>query len=373
MHPTTRRDTPRPPVAPAFCVAGARRTPLRLPSWLAIIAAVPLAACSVNDASTGKDAGGTGSGTGSPGTAASDAAASSGASTGSGSGASSGATQGGSSGGGNEGGSGSQGGSDGGMANGDDASGGGGDASNGGLGDGGQCPFVDKHWANNIDGYWFTSGGCYDYTLCAVDSTGNVACDEVRGRWTQTGCTTINVVACDGTMSTLLVQGPGADGQFYINGGPYAHNAATAPNCTCPTPRDAGAPRDGGGDADAGGLNSFLGPAWTGTLDDVLACGDAGTATNSASEAITLQPTASGLSFTGKNGCTLDFTVSGDTATLANPVTCNVTTEAGATMLTYNRATLQSSTGHSLTMDAVLTVSVGSLTCMAVESGTLTR
>ena len=344
-------------------------------SLLAILTAVPLAACTINDAAGGNDGGGTGSGTASSGSAGGsggDAAASSGASTGSGSGATSGASTSGSSGGGDGGGSGAPGSLDGGTSTGDDASVGA-DASMVGLGDGGQCPFVDKHWANNIDGYWFTSGGCYNYSLCTMDSMGNVACDEVQGHWTQTGCTTIDVVACDGTLSTLLVQGPGSDGQFYINGSPYAHNAATAPNCTCPTPRDAGAPRDGGADADAGGLSNFLGPAWTGTLSDVLACGDAGTATNSASESITLQPTASGFSFTGKNGCTLDFTVSGDTATLANPVTCNVTTEAGATMITYDRATLQSSTGHSLTLDAVLTVNVASLTCMAVESGTLTR
>ena len=128
------------------------------------------------------------------------------------------------------------------------------------------------------------------------------------------------------------------------------------------------------GDGGSTGLSNFEGAAWTGTLTATLSCADAGTSTSSASESVTFVPTASGFAYTDKSGCTLDFTVSGSTATLSNgPVRCSVSTDAGSTEVQYTSATLTSADGHQLTVDIQGSVNSGSRSCSVAESGTLTR
>jgi hypothetical protein len=130
----------------------------------------------------------------------------------------------------------------------------------------------------------------------------------------------------------------------------------------------------GGAEAGSSGLSNFEGAAWTGTLMETASCGDAGMATSTPSESVTLVPTASGFSFTDKNGCTLGFTVSGSTATLSNaPVTCHVSTDAGVSEVQYTSVTLTSTDGHALTVDLHVSVSSPSVSCSIAESGTLTR
>ncbi len=128
------------------------------------------------------------------------------------------------------------------------------------------------------------------------------------------------------------------------------------------------------GDAGSSGVSNFEGATWTGTLTATLSCGDAGTATSTSSETVTFVPTATGFSYTDKNGCTLDFTVSGSTATLSNaPVTCSVSTDAGSSEVQYTSATLTSADGHNLTVDTQGNVNSGSLSCSIAESGSLSR
>jgi len=130
----------------------------------------------------------------------------------------------------------------------------------------------------------------------------------------------------------------------------------------------------GTGDAGSGGLSNFEGAAWTGTLTETVSCGDAGTSTGAPSESFDLVPTASGFSFTDKNGCTLDFTVSGSTATLSNaPVVCSVSTDAGSIREQFTSVTLTSTDGHHLSVDVQGSVTSTARSCLVAESGMLTR
>ena len=108
----------------------------------------------------------------------------------------------------------------------------------------------------------------------------------------------------------------------------------------------------GGAEAGSSGLSNFEGATWTGTLTETISCADAGMKTATPSESIALVPTASGLSYTDKNGCMFDFTVSGSTATLSNaPAACTASTDAGSTDAQYTSVTLTSADGHHMTVN----------------------
>jgi hypothetical protein len=146
-----------------------------------------------------------------------------------------------------------------------------------------------------------------------------------------------------------------------------------------PAIADSAGPSSGSGGSSGGAeagssLSNFEGATWTGTLTQTLSCADAGMKTATPSQSIALVPTASGLSYTDKDGCTFDFTVSGSTATLSNgPLACNVSTDAGVIQTQYTSVTLTSADGHNLAVDVQGSVHSGSLSCSIVESGTLTR
>jgi hypothetical protein len=338
----------------------------------ALLASVLLGACSSgntstpNPSSTSGSSSGTGSGTGSGSGSGSGSGTGSGSSSGSGSGSGSGSSSG------SSGTSGSEGtGTDGGGADGGDL-----DAQNG------QCAFVGPHWSSGLgacpgssgglctNGYEFGADGCFASEVCVTDAQFNVRCKDVKGHWTQTGCSTVTVAACDGSTSTLTVQGPGADGSLKIDGASYTKNGSAQTGCSC---ADASA-----GDAGADGASApsnFLGtPPWSGTEVLSLVCGDAGMFRLPQSlSGISFMPTASGFSYTDTSGCMFDFAVSGNTATLVAPVTCMIHTDSGTQTEYISSATLTSSDGHHLTGQFTGTDTEGTLACSITASLTLNR
>jgi hypothetical protein len=91
---------------------------------------------------------------------------------------------------------------------------------------------------------------------------------------------------------------------------------------------------------------------------------EAGSTDNTAHvSALTFQPTASGVSVTDSVGCTFDFAVCGDKATLAAPVNCSVATDSGVVTEVISTGQLTSTDGHSLLGSLAGTASEGPLTC----------
>jgi hypothetical protein len=96
-------------------------------------------------------------------------------------------------------------------------------------------------------------------------------------------------------------------------------------------------------------LTNFLG-TWTGTDTVTVMCDGGITESTNGTVSFGLSESGSGLTYTSVTGCVLDFTVSGDTATLSNaPVTCSDTTDAGTVVTTVTSYTLSTSDGQHLT------------------------
>jgi hypothetical protein len=139
-----------------------------------------------------------------------------------------------------------------------------------------------------------------------------------------------------------------------------------------------------------GGQSNFTGTIWTGTETTTTLCGSDGLTTSFNAWTVAFAAQGSGIAFASAAGCTFDFSVSGDTATLSNgPVVCSntssaaagtgppVSTEGGegpvapeqlpeeASFMTY---TVTSTDGRHLTAIANGTVMQGGTTCL----GTIT-
>jgi hypothetical protein len=257
---------------------------------------------------------------------------------------------------------------DGGIATGDDGGGapdqGAPDAANA------QCAYVDQTLESGLIAcptgsnlctitYVFGSNGCYSSVICESDLSGSTSCVSGQGSWSTTDCATLTLTGCGSSGSSMsMISGPGSDGRFTFDNISYgAHGATTSPSCN-----GAGSP-------------AFVGtPAWSGTETAGLSCGDAGTATTKkAVSGIVFQPTAVGVSITDSNGCSYDFAVCADKATLTAPATCTIATDSGVVTEQVSTGTLTTKDGHTLTGALRGTVTEGPLDC-AVDLGfTLTR
>ncbi|HLK37309.1 MAG TPA: hypothetical protein VKU41_11195 [Polyangiaceae bacterium] len=129
-----------------------------------------------------------------------------------------------------------------------------------------------------------------------------------------------------------------------------------------------------GSPAACSGVSCFVGATWNASQVETITCdnGRGDTSTPMATQ-WPLEANGSGFSYTDASGCMLEFTVSGDTATLSNgPVTCQGSADGGAA-LTFSSGTLSSSDGHHLTGDIRGTATVGSTTCTIDLRETATR
>src|SRR6202041_3002512 len=89
---------------------------------------------------------------------------------------------------------------------------------------------------------------------------------------------------------------------------------------------------------------------WTGTISATVTCAGQQPETGGGDFDVVFSPLgATGLTYTTLDGCTFNFSVSGDTATLANgPVTCSAEEEAGVLLLDYQTLTFTSPDGVTL-------------------------
>jgi hypothetical protein len=233
-------------------------------------------------------------------------------------------------------------------------------------GDGAGCAFVDQLWTNGVPlglgsmQYWFGSNGCFDSKYCGMDNGGNTYCEETTGTWTQTGCSTVETVPCNGAMDTITIQGPGAQGLMIVdsaqsnNSGSYMPGGTTAPAACALT-------------------GVFGAPAWSGTETVKSTCGTKMHTSMQSVSDLSFQQTTSGFSFTDNQGCTLDFVQSAGMATLAAPVTCDLMTDAGTASLAVSSATLNTCGGHTLSGTLDGTETEGTTQCQFTATLTLHR
>ena len=93
--------------------------------------------------------------------------------------------------------------------------------------------------------------------------------------------------------------------------------------------------------------SNFTGAAWTGTDVFTTICNGA-TNTQTSSDSVTFVAEGAGVALAG--GCTVDFSVSGDTATLSNVPHCvQPYGDAGAEAFLYQGYTFTTTDGHNLT------------------------
>jgi hypothetical protein len=113
---------------------------------------------------------------------------------------------------------------------------------------------------------------------------------------------------------------------------------------------------------------------WVGTISATVTCAGE-TETGGGDFDVVFSPYgATGLTYTTIDGCTFDFSVSGDTATLANgPVTCSTEEEAGVLNLDYQSLTFTSPDGVTLTGTGSGSLSENGTTCTETLTITASR
>jgi hypothetical protein len=121
-------------------------------------------------------------------------------------------------------------------------------------------------------------------------------------------------------------------------------------------------------------INNFIGGSWSGTETTTGTCAGATPGTTYEPIGLAFVVQGSGISYTSTltTGCTFDFSVSGDTATLSNgPVTCGTAGADGATAeVTYSTYTLTTTDGQNLTGAFTVTGKSGGTNC--TSTGTIT-
>jgi hypothetical protein len=122
----------------------------------------------------------------------------------------------------------------------------------------------------------------------------------------------------------------------------------------------------------SGALTRLTGVAWQLTSTDSQNCGGSVIA-NTQTNSMVLAAGGPGLEYTSPAGCFFQFSVSGNTATLANgPVVCSTTLSNGsAVVFTWTTYTLAiSANGSELTVQSTGTASLGGATCSETTTGT---
>ncbi len=126
--------------------------------------------------------------------------------------------------------------------------------------------------------------------------------------------------------------------------------------------------------ASCGGSSSPFTGGWSGSCTlSSPDCGDGGS--TNCIDRFTLIESNGGLTYTTTVGCSYDFSVTGDTATLSNaPVSCNTTINGVATALSITSYTMRiSRDGADLTTNVTIRSTTASQTCTQIEMGSLTK
>jgi hypothetical protein len=146
-------------------------------------------------------------------------------------------------------------------------------------------------------------------------------------------------------------------------------------------PTDAGtdagsdAGTDGGSDGGTKDLGNFLGAAWNALLTTTVSCPGALPLTSTDQVLIVFSPgSGADLQYTSPIGCTYQFNVSGNTASLSNaPVTCSTLFGAVPVTLTWTSYTATTSDGHNLNLMSAGTASLSGQVCSFSITGSATR
>ncbi len=121
-------------------------------------------------------------------------------------------------------------------------------------------------------------------------------------------------------------------------------------------------------------ITNFTGATWSVNETVTLDCAGQSTS-DSESETVAFTQTSAGVGYVSGAGCDFQFSVSGDTATLANgPVTCSTVLNDGSTLLlNVDSYTATCSDGLHLTIVASGTVTDSGSTCTLTIDGSGTR
>ena len=122
-------------------------------------------------------------------------------------------------------------------------------------------------------------------------------------------------------------------------------------------------------------LSHFTGPTWSGSETISVNCSGTVTNNNIVGKWSLQASGTSGLTYSSTSGCTYDFAVVGDTATLTNaPVVCSGTSATGAAVIsTYEHYTLTTSDGVHLTGSNDGTLASGGTNCTFNHTISATR
>jgi hypothetical protein len=132
---------------------------------------------------------------------------------------------------------------------------------------------------------------------------------------------------------------------------------------------------DAGSDAGTKNLAAFLGAAWNAVQTTQVSCLGAPPQSSTDAVSILFSPgTGADLQYASPAGCTYQFNVSGDTASLSNaPVTCSTSFGGVPVTLTWTSYTATTSDGHNLTLMSAGTVSFSGQLCPFSITGSATR
>jgi hypothetical protein len=184
---------------------------------------------------------------------------------------------------------------------------------------------------------------CLGGAVCGADGQCRPPCTTSSGATCVTGQSCVKVAD---TSSCYDPNNVVDQAQVAMAKGSDAGNTATS------------VPSDGSADTpegDARDNSSFIGAPWDATVTIQTICTTGNTSvTNTAppsSLSVLLFASGSGIAWTAPNGCTFEFAVSGNTATLSN-VTCANTPDASMGGWTYSTFTMNTPDGHNLTLSA---------------------
>ena len=114
-------------------------------------------------------------------------------------------------------------------------------------------------------------------------------------------------------------------------------------------------------------------PIYTLLVTGTATCGDAGPQSAVDTEVLQFNGSGSSINYTSEDGCTFDFTVSGNVGTLSNgPVDCTVTTDGGTDQLSVTSYTLDFSDAGGdpqLAISEISTLTQNGVACTLTETG----
>ena len=133
----------------------------------------------------------------------------------------------------------------------------------------------------------------------------------------------------------------------------------------------------GGSNGGGKNLSNFLGAPWNGSITtNVPSCSGIPAQSETDQVTVTFSPgSGADLQFTLGTGCTFEFNVSGNTASLANSPTCTTMINSITVTATWTTFTATTTDGHNLSMSASGsgTAQGFPVACPFTQTGTATR